>query len=172
MSPPPSDHGDIATMRFEEYIVDFSFAFLFISVTGYGDILPARFEESPSLPAGLPRHLSQLVMATFSLSSTYGVGYGYCGPVRFEDYISTYPSLRRPPHVHWLRWWHRTCALRGAHRRHSLHAYLCISTPPSYIYAATIYWSTCTWSVSSSPSTGAPGHSRTVAIEIVTAEEF
>ena len=49
MSPPPSDHGDIATMRFEEYIVEFSFAFLFISVTGYGDILPERFEESPSL---------------------------------------------------------------------------------------------------------------------------
>ena len=67
---------------------------------------------------------------------------------------------------------HITCALRGVHRRHPLHAYLCISTPPSYIYAATIYWSTCTWSVSSSPSTGAPCHSRTVAIEIVTAEEF
>ena len=73
---------------------------------------------------------------------------------------------------------------RGVHCRHPLHplhAYLCISTPPSstgapgwraYIYAATIYWSTCTWSVSSSPSTGAPCHSRTVAIEIVTAEEF
>ena len=58
-----------------------------ISVTGYGDILLERFEESPSLPAGLPRHLSQLVMATFSLSSTYGVGYGYSGPVRLEDYI-------------------------------------------------------------------------------------
>ena len=43
MSPPPSDHGDIATMRFEEYIVEFSLAFLFISVTGY-----ERFEESPS----------------------------------------------------------------------------------------------------------------------------
>ena len=112
MSPPPSDHGDMASMRFEEYIVEFSFAYLFISVTGYGDILPELFEESPCLPAGLPRHLSQLVMATFSLSSTYGVGYGYCGPVRLEDYISTYPSLRRPPHVHWLRWWHRTCALR------------------------------------------------------------
>ena len=39
MSPPPSDHGDIATMRFEEYI----FAFLFIS--GHGDIFPERFEE-------------------------------------------------------------------------------------------------------------------------------
>ena len=44
MSPPPSDHGDIVTMRFEEYIVETFFAFLFISVTGYGDILPERFE--------------------------------------------------------------------------------------------------------------------------------
>ena len=34
MSPPPSDHGDIVNMRFEE----------FISVTGYGDSLPERFE--------------------------------------------------------------------------------------------------------------------------------
>ena len=58
-----------------------------ISVTGYGDILLEHFEESPSLPAGLPRHLSQLVMATFSLASTYGVGYGDSGPVRLEDYI-------------------------------------------------------------------------------------
>ena len=73
---------------------------------------------------------------------------------------------------------------RGVHCRHPLHplhAYLCISKQPSstgapgwraYIYAASIYWSTCTWSVSSSSSTGAPCHSRTVAIEIVTAEEF
>ena len=45
MSPPPSDHGDIATMRFEEYIVESFFAFLFISVTGYGDFFPERFEE-------------------------------------------------------------------------------------------------------------------------------
>ena len=44
MSPPSSDHGDIVTMRFEEYIVETFFAFLFISVTGYGDILPERFE--------------------------------------------------------------------------------------------------------------------------------
>ena len=126
----------------------------------YGDILLVRPEE-------------------------YIVGYHYIVPVRCEEYIFDIPFSASPstfcrlhllePHVnyvHWLRWWHRTCALRGVHRRHPLHAYLCISTPPSYIYAATIYWSTCTWSVSSSPSTGAPCHSRTVAIEIVTAEEF
>ena len=73
MSPPPSDHGDIATMRFEEYIVELFFAFLFISVTGYGDILPERFEESPSL------------MATFSLLDI--TGDGDIGPARFEEHI-------------------------------------------------------------------------------------
>ena len=43
MSPPPSDHGDIATMCFEEYIVESYFAFLFISVTGYGTSFPSAY---------------------------------------------------------------------------------------------------------------------------------
>ena len=34
--------------------------------------------------------------------------------------LALYLSMRRPPHVHWLRWWPCTC---------SLHAYLCISSP-------------------------------------------
>ena len=157
MSPPPSGHGDIATMRFEEYIVEFSFAFLFISVTGYGDILPERFEESPSL------------MATFSLLDI--TGDGDIGPVRFVEYIfipisasspssswcapwstslatttsslcaarstfSTYPSLRRPPHY--------LCATRstsslhfyaafiqGVHCRYPLPRPLSTSAPPA-----------------------------------------
>ena len=61
MSLPPIGHGNNANMRSEEYIVEFSFAFQFIStpprvqehhdisVIGYGDILPELFEETPSM---------------------------------------------------------------------------------------------------------------------------
>ena len=97
-----------------------------ISVTGYGDILPERFEESPSL------------MATFSLLDI--TGDGDIGPVRFEEHIfipipAPSPiSTQSPsagalcelcplatvicPCVQWLA--RSSLAPRGVHFRHAL----------------------------------------------------
>ena len=149
------------------------------SVTGYGDILPERFEESPSL------------MATFSLLDI--TGDGDIGPVRFVEYIfipisasspssswcapwstslatttsslcaarsifSTYPSLRRPPH--YLCSTRSTSSLhfyaaliQGVHCRYPLPRPLSTSAPPASTGApCTISFSraTCDQSISCS----------------------
>ena len=121
--------------------------FSFLDITGDGDSGPVRFVECIFIPIpASPPSSSWCAPWSTSLATTTS---SLCAA---RSIFSTYPSLRRPPHylcstrstssLHFY-----AALIQGVHCRYPLPRPLSTSAPPA--------------------STGAPCHSRTVAIEIV-----
>ena len=112
MSLPSSGHGDIATMRFEEYIVEFSFCFSIYIYAAFNywsiTIFPSLATATPFLSASRRPRLYGVSGPVRCEDYIFGIrflditGYGDIGSVRFEEHIS-FPSLLIRPHLRCCR---------------------------------------------------------------------